>query len=308
MAQDDYWSQNLIPAKIGGIDIDIADRRVESGRQFARYRYPYRNGQGVEDVGRKIYVWTLKIPLFRGVGLGFYPGTVDAIIKLVDSDTTRGEVEYIDPEWGPFQVKIADWTWETTPEQRNGGVLTLVIEERSFDQSIEDNLNKPGLAKRALASKMAIRIDYELDVAGAPLPDITDKSKGLSLTELWQDVQGAIDSAALAADDVAARIDEIYLVGQDVYNFSAEDEIERFSLYNSVADFLGAAEEVGEDSGDKPPGETLVTKIIPDTMSMYAIAQWLYKDPVRAEEIVFNNPSPNPMAYPRGSRIKVFAA
>lgn len=305
MAQDDYWTENLLPAKLGGIEIDIADRRVESGRQFARYRYPYRNGQGVEDVGRKIYVWTLKVPLFRGVGLGHYPGTVDAIVKLVDSDKTRGEVEYMDPEWGPFDVKIADWTWETNPEQRNGGVLTLVIEERSFDQSIEDNLNKPELAKRSLATKMANRIDYLLDLEGTSLPDIS-KAKDFSLTEMWQDVQTALDTAALAVDDIAAHVDEIFLVGQDIYNFSAEDEIERFSLYNSVADFLGAVQDVGDDSGDLPPGERMVNKVLPDTMSMYQIAQWLYGDPVRADEIVFGNPVPNPLAYPRGSTIRVF--
>lgn len=312
MPQDDLWTTNLLPAKLGiknqpntAIEIDIADRRVESGRQFARYRYPYRNGQGIEDIGRKIYIWTLKIPLFAGVNPAHYPGTLDSIIKLIDSDKTRGEVEYIDPEWGPFDVKIAEWTWETVPDQRNGGILTLTIEERSFDQSIEDNLNKPELAKRALATKMAARSDYLLNVAGVKLPKVSDKTD-LTLTEMWQKLQDELDTQALAVDDIAARIDEVYLVGQDVYNFSAEDEIERFSLHNSITDFLGAAEDVGNDSGDTPPGEKLVTKILPDTMSMYQIAQWLYNDPVRADEIVFNNPTSNVLAYPRGSEIKVF--
>jgi hypothetical protein len=313
VAEDDYWSQNLLPSKLAAsfgdgsdVEFEIRERNVESGQRFARYVYSYRPGQGVEDLGRKIYIWNLRIPLFRGVGVNHYPGTLDNLVKLIERE--RGELEYQDPEWGPFLVKVADWSWQTVAEIRNGGVLTLVIEERSFDQSIEQNLNKPQLAKRALASKMAIKLDNALELLGTSLPDISDRAKGFSLTEMWNDVQDALDTAALAADDIAARIDEVFLVGQDIYNFSAEDELERWSITNSVADFLGAVEDVGNDSGDVPPGERLVTRVLPDTMSMYDIAMWLYKDPFRAEEIAFNNPVPNVLQYARGSLVKVFAA
>lgn len=315
MSEDDYWSQNLLPAKLTAtlvagaapeVEFEIRERNVESGQRFARYVYSYRAGQGVEGLGRKIYIWNLKCPLFRGVGTNHYPGTLDNLVKLIEAN--NGELEYMDPEWGPFRVIVADWGWQTVAELRNGGVLSLTLEERSFEQSISDNLNKPQLAKRALAAKLARSLDNALELLGTSLPAITDKSKGFSLTEMWSSVQDALDSAAMAADEIAARIDEVFLVGQDVYNFSAQDEIERWSITNVVADFLGAAEGVGDDSGDIPPGERMVTRVLPDTMSMFQIAMMLYGDSVRAEEIAFNNSVADPMAYPRGYRIKAFAA
>lgn len=313
MSEDDYWSQNLLPSKLAAslgdgsdVEFEIRERNVESGQKLARYPYPYRAGQGVEGLGRKIYIWNLKCPLSRGVGINHYPGTVDNLVKLIEAE--GGELEFMDPEWGPFKVIVTDWAWLTVAEVRNGGVLTMVLEERSFEQSISDNLNKPEFAKRALAAKLATSLDNALELLGTSLPNISDGAKGFSLTEMWNDVQDALDTAALAADDIAARIDEVFLVGQDIYNFSAEDELERWSITNSVADFLGAIEEVGNGSGDTPPGETMVKKVLPDTMSMYDIANWLYKDPFRAEEISFNNPVANPMAYPRGMTIKAFAA
>jgi len=307
MAQSDWWTENLQPASLDGIVFEVASRTVTTGRELARYRYPYRDGQGVEDLGRAVYVWQLKIPLFRGVGLAQYPGTLDSLVALVDDSARKAEVEFVDPEWGPFQVKIPrdGFQWETVAEARDGGILSLTLEEISFDQSITQNLSKPALAGRARAAFLASGIDNNLALLNTSLPDIAD-SDGLSLTDLWNKAQDGIDQAALAVDDVAAKIDEVVLISQKVMDFSAGDEIERFSLYNSAADFAAAATDAGNDSGDAPPGETMVTRKLPTTMSMYAISTWLYGESYRADEILFNNPTTNPLAYPQGAVIKVF--
>ncbi len=303
---EDYWSETLLDPKLDGVEFIIQDRRVETGRGFARYRYPYRNGQGVEDFGRKIYIFHLTIPLFRGVGEGFYPGTFDKLLAILDDEDKKAEVEYIDPEFGPLKVKIDQFDWDTKATARNGGVLTLTLEEISFEQSLTENLNKPQFAKRSLAGLRAASLDYALDVLGFSLPDIDD-SGFPSLTDLWNAVQEGLDTAALAADGIAGRIDEVTLISQKVMDFSAQDEIGRWSITNAVVDFVGAAEDVGDDSDGTPAGEKMIEHILPDDMSMYDIANWLYKDVVRAEEIANANPYQNPMRYPRGYRIKAFA-
>lgn len=308
----DFWATNLLPSKlgaingVGGVEFYIAERRVETGRKFARYVYPYRNGQGVEDMGRKIYIFHLTIPLFQGVAEGLYPGAFDKLLAINDDEGTKAEVEYQDPEFGPIKVKIDGFDWQTTPQQRNGGVLTLVLEEISFEQSLTENLNKPQFAARSLAGQRASWLDYAMDVLEVSLPDISD-SKFPSLSELWADVQNGLDTDALAADDIAGRIDEVTLVAQHIMDFSAEDEIQRWSIVNAVIDFQGAAEDVGKDSGSVDPSEKLVSYVLSDDMSMYDIAIWLYKDVIRAEEIAFNNPTSNPARYSRGTTIKAFA-
>lgn len=304
---DDYWSSNLMPSKLDGVEFFIQDRRIETGRSFARYRFPYRTGQGVEDSGRKIYIFHLTVPLYRDVAEGLYPGTADKLIAILDDEQKKAEVEYQDPEFGPFKVKVDSFVWDTNSTARNGGMLSLVLEEITFDQSITENLSKPQFGARTLASLRAASLDFAMDTLGVSLPDITD-SKFPSLTEMWESIQEGLDNAALAADGVAARIDEVTLVSQKILNFSAGDEIERWSITNSVIDFVGAAEDVGNDGDSAPAGEKLQSFILPDDMSMYDIANWLYKDTIRAEEIAFNNPYSNPMNYPRGYPIKAYAS
>lgn len=301
---DDYWSQTLLPSSLDKVEFFIQDRRVETGRTFARYRYPYRNGQGVEDYGRKIYIFHLTIPLYRDVAEGLYPGTFDKLLAINDDESTKAEVEYQDPEFGPIKVKIDSFDWSTEATKRNGGVLTLVLEEISFEQSLTENLNQPKLAARALAGKRAASLDFALDVLGYPLPKIDDSGIG-SLTELWDKVQDGLDTAALGADGVAGRIDEVTLVSQKVMNFSAQDEIGRWSITNAVVDFVGAASDAGEES-DGPAGVGMIEHILADDMSMFDIAAAFYKDASRAEEVAFANPVANPMAYRRGQRIKVY--
>jgi hypothetical protein len=311
MPQNDFWTENLQPASLDGIVFEIAERRVTTGRALARYRYPYRDGQGVEDLGRSVYVWNLEVPLYRSVGLAQYPGTLDDLIRLVEDADKKAEVEYVDPEWGPFRVKIPEngFEWSTTGETRDGGMLSLTLEEISFDQSVTQNLESPRLAGRANAAFLAGNIDNNLQNLDAPdIPSDIDPNEGFSLTDTWNAVQNGLDTAALAADDVAAKIDEVTLISQKILNFSAGDELERFSLYNSTVDFIAAAKDVGDDSGDAPPGETLVERTLTATLSSFQIAQWLYGDSFRASEIEFNNPTPNPLAYPIGTTIKVFEA
>jgi prophage DNA circulation protein len=299
-----FWEQSLLTASLGYVEFPVGDRQVSTGRTFARYAYPYRDGQGVEDLGRKIYQFSLTVPLFRGVSPAHYPDTYDRLIAIVENDDLRGEVEYVDPEFGPLQVKIVDYNWRTVAERRDGGVLTLALEERGFEQSLLQNLSSPELAGRARAAQLAQDVDFGLASFDLP-PEEPIDGGSFSLTAAWQEFQSALDTAAMAADELAAKLDEVRLVAEKVLTFSARDELERFSLYNSVIDFLGAAEDASKTSAGGVVRK-LVEVVLPVDMDAFTVAQRYLGSADRADEIIADNPG-DPLLYPRGSRLQVAA-
>lgn len=301
----DLWENTLLPAELAGIEFPLSARNVKTGRDFTRYKYPYRKGQGVEDVGRKTYVWSLTIPLFAGVSPAHYPGKFDQLTALIEDEDARGEVEFIDPELGAFDVKIVDYDWNTVADKRNGVELSIVLEERSFGQSLLQSLTSGKLSARAAAAKSAQNVGYLVDSLNIPDP-LDLPNDGFSLTDAWVATQNALETAALGADQVAAKIDEFVLVTQKFLTFSAQDEIGRWSITCAVFDAIGAAYAVGDASAQGDSGDKLTEVILPDEMSAMEIAQKYYGDAGQAELVMFHNPG-LPFSYPRGSRILVAA-
>jgi prophage DNA circulation protein len=291
-----WWSDNLLEASLNYVEFPVAARAVKTGRNFARYTYPYRDGQGVEDLGRKVYVFSLTVPLFRGMGDGIYPDKYEQLIAIIEDADLRGEVEYIDPEFGPIQVKLVDYDWQTVAEKQDGGVLTLTLEEVGFEQSLLSDLNRPNLGGATRGVQLAGEIDADIAATGEGVT--------FSLTDAWNTFERALETGALAADEVAAQLDEVYLVANKAAAFCARDELERWSIFNSIVDFLGAAEEHSDNAADRSAGAALVEVLLPDTMDMFAIAQKYLGDANRAEEVAYANPG-NPLAYARGSVVRV---
>jgi hypothetical protein len=301
----DVWEESLLPASLGDIKFPVRNRTVKTGRDFTRYKYPYRKGQGVEDVGRKTYVWTLDIPLYAGVSPKHYPGTFDRLTALIEDEDKRGEVEYVDPELGAFDVKIVDYEWDTKAEARNGVELRITLEERAFDQSLLQSLTSGKLSARAAAAKASQHVGYLLHSLEDKLEPADLPNNGFSLTDAWVKTQEALDTAALGADQVAGKIDEFVLVTQKFLDFSAEDEIGRFSIACAIYDAQGAAYAVGDDTARGPGGSNLTEVVLSDEMSAMEVAQRYYGDAGMAEIVLFHNPTANCFGYPRGSRLLV---
>ena len=299
-----YFTQNLLEAQLGDIVFDASSRRIEFGREFARIRYPYRSGQGVEDLGRKIYIFTLEIPLFRGVRESDYPKTSDGLLALVSDEDNKGELPYVDPEFGAFDVKIADVSWSIDAMATDGGNMVVTLEERAFEQDLLQNINNGKLAARGNASKAAERSDYLMDAQFDPILDPINP-ESFSLTDAWNTTQNALDTAAMSADGVAAQIDEFVSVAQRALTFSARDELARWSITCSVVDAIGFAYATGDDAATDSAPNGFREIVLPTEMSIYEIAAKYLSDPSQAERIALDNPTDTGFLYPRGASLVV---
>lgn len=300
----DTWKDTLLKTELAGIRIDPESVIFGTGRMFQRTRFPYRDGQSIEDLGRKTYTWKLSIPLFASVNASHYPGLFDQFMKVVEDTEKRGEVEFIDPERGPFDVKIVDYNWTIDAARRNGGVLTIDLEERGFEQSFTANLRKGKLAMRAAAAHAAKKAQYAIDMLAFAINEPSVSTK-FSLTEAWGKFQSALDAGAMAADEVASRIDEVVGVGSRILAFDPVSELERWSITNSVFDAVGFAIEASEEASSDSATGGFVDVVINTPMSMWDIAQAHLDDAGRADEVSADNPTPNPFEYPAGSRIRL---
>ncbi len=298
-----YFAEHLLGAQLGDVAFEGRNRQVSFGREFARFKYPYRSGQGVEDMGRRVYVFTMEIPLFRSVREIDYPGTSDALLALVTDETAKGELEYIDPEFGAFNVKIVDVDWGIDAENQGGGTMKITLEERDFGQDLLGNLGKGALSARGNAAKASASADYQINVFYQLQEE--PNTAGFSLTDAWAKAQDAIDNVALGADQIAAKVDEFVLVATKAYNFSPADEIARFTITNAAIDAIGFGLEVGDDVATGEIGSKILEVSLPATMSIYEIAQRYYGDPGRAEDVALFNSFANPLAVPSGTKILV---
>lgn len=302
----DYFELNILEASLNYVEIPVADRKLGVGRRLARTEIAYRDGQGGEDLGLKAQTFALTLPLFRGLDESYYPGTYRQLLAIIEDPELRGNVEYVDPEFGPIQVQILDYNIIATGKDRDGVMLTLDLEEVGFDQSLLSNLKQPILAGASRASLFAAQVDQEIAFIAIP----ASEKPGFSLSDAWNKLQSLIDAGANATDFIAAEIDQIYLLAERIIHFSLEDEIERFSLFNAVIGFAGAAEDFANQSAANQSAsgggaKALVEVVLPAEMSAYDIGAHYYNDASRADDIIFDNPTANPMLYPRGTVIKI---
>lgn len=314
----DLWDETLQPASFDGIEFPIASRAVGGGRAWARRRYPYRPGQDGEDTGREPYTFELEVPLFADVDPDHYPGVYDALRLALDDPSNAGRAEYVDPEYGPMIVQVDTWTWRTTSGARNGGVLTLKLEEVSHDDLVvsvdaRDAQRAAGDAAAELderAEDLGIseeELEDAFGAAGVPLDgEEKDKLAGdLWSTQLERFVEWTEDGAA-AVDELASRLDRIR--GRlDVLTSRPEMQAPAaMHAHHAAARLAAALGEVGEAMLLRAP--PLVEHVLLSEQSVYEVSAQLYGTPDRAAEILARNPSPSPLFLQAGTKLVVLAA
>jgi hypothetical protein len=128
----DLWEEIMQDGSLGGIVLPIARRGFVLGRAGARVRLPYQPGQAVEDTGREPFTFKLQVELFADIDPDHYPGRYEELLELLTDEDRKGEVEYVDPMLGPFDVKVWQVDGDEVSESRNGVTLNLVLEEVSL--------------------------------------------------------------------------------------------------------------------------------------------------------------------------------
>lgn len=309
---------DLQPATFEGVEFPLASKRMSGGRAIRRNRYPYRAGQAIEDTGREPYSFELEIPLFAGMDPALYPNRYEELLLVFNDTRTTGEGEYVDPELGPINAKVVSWDWAEDAMRRDGGILTVRLEEVSFDaQVFSVDTRDP----QATAEREAEALDDELEGLGADEaeleesfkkagvgldPDELDKGSGeLWTTQVTRFVE-RIEDGVQSVEDVVARVENIRS-RVAIFNAHPLMQLPEATPANHAAARLAAAI---VDLGAALLAQTapVVAHTVMETMSVYELSSLLYGTPDRADEIMQRNPSPDPLFIRPGTVLDVLAS
>lgn len=314
------WVDDLLPASLDGIEFEPLERRVRGGTDFAGARYQGVSGQDTEPTGLRPRIFDLTVELFADVDEEAYPDKYLALHDLVMNADKVGEVEYVDPVFGPIPVIIAEWGIDENAGKQDGATFSFTLEEREADPVtfIDAAFTSP----RGKAQALATSLDAELAALGITEDEITDSfddagfpltdEEGASFPEIFitltDSVFDTLENARVTAADLAWEVDRYRARVDRIIDFDPAKEASGweafYSAMNLVATVTKVANVVGGDEEGSDEAELVAYEVV-DTMSAQDISLDLYGTPDRADAIIARNPVPNPMFYPAGSVLQV---
>lgn len=148
----------------------LSDVNDKGGRRIARYKYPYKDGQALADLGRMAEIFSMNL---KFGGLQYQTRFNDFIANVAKYN---GDAQLVHPIRGIIPVKFVDWNYVHTSDEWNFVTIKAVFEE---DNSvILQQINKGGGQQKA-----SVSIDQSI-------------RNGLSKLSTYQAaIQGAISDA-----------------------------------------------------------------------------------------------------------------
>jgi prophage DNA circulation protein len=313
----EIWDEIMSDARLGDVTFPLRRRGLSFGRDGGRIAPPHQPGQRIADTGRTPIVFTLDVPLYSGVEGrdDLYPTVYEELLDVVADEETKGEVEYIDPILGAFDVKVVKVDDDHDAERRDGCTLTITLEEITTDPF---GLVVPPRAPGREVIEAAADLDEELDELGVNDTTIaaafaesgypksgeeTSWPAGRTFESLASDFGEALQLGTLYADRVAAQVDTVRARVRATIELPALRSTRGWLAYASALRLIEAlAQQADRAIARAVP---VVSHEVRGVASVYDIATQLYGDPRRADEILQRNRIPRPYAIPAGTVLRV---
>lgn len=313
------WEEIAAEGQIGDLVVPISRRQMSGGRSAARIKLPYQPGQDFEDTGREPFAFKVEIPLYADVDESHYPQLYTDLVALLTDERVKGEVEYIDPILGPFEVKVIDLSEEHVSDVRHGATITIGLEERSLDvrtftvtrltsasadatdaaADLDDALEEQGVSDDAVSAA--------LTDAGLPLTDeerTSASTRNVGATEgIARDFVDEMREGALLADEIVSRVDVVRA------RVSALMALGQLRSADGIAGYLAGLRLI--DAVSRLAEETLARAVpiveiaVTGATDIYTLAAKLYGDIGRADDILARNPGASPLSLRVGTTLRV---
>jgi len=306
------WNETLGPYKLDGIAFEASTRGLRGGRAVVRRRYPNRDGQDAEDMGREPYVYEVVVPLFHGVDPGHYPDLFDQLRAVLEAPPSS--LEYHDPEHGPVIVQVIDWSAPLESGQRDGVILTMTLEERQLDVA---NLGRVLATQPTDPEELAAQLDDAMSEAGIEEADVTagfdaagaklDLDETGAAGTLWASMVteslARIDDGAAAIDTVLASVETVRTRLDVLTSLDAAQTADGQPVYEAAVRLASSLQQTAEQLAASAP--SLVEHATLIEQSIFEVAAQLYGDPSRVADILARNPMADPLFIPAGTVLVV---
>lgn len=312
------WTDYLQEAALDGVAFPVSSRTVGYGRDGARIRLPYVDGQDVEDTGRLPRTYSLELPLFPGIE-GYddlYPGTYERLVSLAESQRSLTQIVYTDPVHGDVDVRLWSLQEITVADRRDGAMVRIELEEVTFDTTGTTVVRSPArdgegaarAADDAIASGDVVSeedVQGAMDSTGPPQTAAQRRGRiaGAPIESLWKDLSTSLTSAALAADEAAAAVDTVRAKLNAIISLPGMESADGWELRGSLLRVIEASGRLAEQAVARavPTVELTLT----GEVSVYELAAGLYRDASRVDDVLRRNSVRDPHAIRVGTVLRV---
>ncbi|WP_336331646.1 DNA circularization protein [Pseudomonas putida] len=118
------WSETLLDASFRGVPLEVMAESLGGDRELAQHGVPYRDGDDVEDLGRKARQFSFTVVMFG-------PNYEIALQNVLAALDTRGAGELIHPIYGRLDVVARTWKVDHTAERPDYAQVEIQFVERT---------------------------------------------------------------------------------------------------------------------------------------------------------------------------------
>lgn len=308
----------------GSLVFPCAHHRLRGSFRKHRHEWPHRPAGASEKLGRGIYSISVRGEFHDTLDAypDLYPRTINDLQLMYEQGTTA---TFVHPTVGRFNAFISEWDRYTDPRVRSGEVVDMEFEEDQnsnfLTQDIINSAHFASLGPSAdeVANQLAAvqaQLVLPPPVTGVSLPpsviaaQLNVTTADLSLFDALQtvanDIAGIGDTASLYGNLVSAKAQQLANICAEIDQSLSMQDARAYYLVDAIHNLWELAVRIQQDSQQKRV--LIQTYFVPTTMPLTSIANALYGDASRAEDLLALNQIDDPLRVPAGTPISYYPA
>lgn len=278
------WDLQLDTASFRGVEFEVERLDDALVRRIREYRYPWRDGADLDDLGREPRRTQLTAH-FRG---DTYESDLSAFLKIVDAGKSG---TFIHPTLGTWTARISIPSIAQTHEDRDAAVLQVEV--------IEDGTSTT-LPTLYSIEKLEDEVETECLAVEDEDPGYDEVSDAVSAARAF------VASAQAKASQITSEVNKVRKkIDTAVEKARQLTDVQNYPLVRSLKKLAYSCQKVGTRIQQVKP--VVLERTIPVEMPLPLLAHKLYGDSSRATEIQQVNRVRNPFIAPPGARLKVYS-
>lgn len=282
----------LQPASFGPTPFFVRSVEVKGGLREALHEYPHQPAGRNEKLGRRLYTITMRAEFSTVTPL--YPNAWPFDLFDLRQQFEQGVTDdLVIPTIGTIRAICIDWSQTMTAGRGDGESAVFTFREDEPDDLLSVEIASINFQFVAAAMD---RLMEAAELEG--LGDLFSSIEGFAA-----DVAALGDQVELAADSVAAKVDQLTGACQLLDGtLSILDEPPHHKVAEALRDLTVASIKLSENIVSRNPISTFTTTA---SMAVSDIARLLYGSTERAVEILKLNPIRDAFSVPAGTELRV---
>lgn len=282
------WTEQLEQASFRNVKFNIISCDDSLQRRIVEHEYPYRNGAELEDLGRKARPGKYVVVFFGEESLA----ELNVFMKVCDAGKTG---KFVHPTLGAWQAKVINVELRQASSARDQIEVNLEIREDGVNTTLPDlfsiNAAKAVLDK-AVDNLSTAKDNLDVDIG--------------SIDTLISDANDFSSNVDTIIDDPNERLNQIHdrtkTAIRDIN--TSIDDTSSWPVLTACRRCFATAQDIKEKLESLAPRKVSYDTVV--EVPLAVLANTLYSDSERADDLLRMNKIKNPFLVPAATTLKVY--